>query len=96
VDLEALGNFIRVKKPHVIVIGGESREALMIQEELKRLCVDISQEEQVPKIKVEIVDNQLAKVFANSIKGMVIPEFVLIMSSVLSALWKFTLVWSIF
>jgi len=71
----ALGNFIRLKKPHVIVIGGESRDALMIQEELKLLCFDISKEEKVPAINVEIVDNQSAKVYANSIKGMVSPGF---------------------
>lgn len=61
-DLLALKNFINTKKPHVVCIGGESREALMIAEDIKGVVEDLAENEQFPKIKVEIVDNELAKV----------------------------------
>ncbi|XP_060521956.1 transcription elongation factor SPT6 isoform X2 [Cylas formicarius] len=68
-DLMALRNFIYNKKPHVIAIGGESREALMIADDLKTIVNELVESEQFPTIKVEIVDNELAKVYANSNKG---------------------------
>lgn len=55
-------NFIFTKKPHVITIGGESREALMIAEDIKGIISDLVDSEQFPSIAVEIVDNELAKV----------------------------------
>lgn len=69
-DLVALKNFISSKKPHVIAIGGESREALMIAEDIKAIIAELVESEQFPTIKVEIVDNELAKVYAISNKGM--------------------------
>lgn len=68
-DLTALKNFILTKKPHVVAIGGESREALMIVDDLKAVINDLVENEQFPLIKVEIIDNELAKVYANSNKG---------------------------
>ncbi|XP_017776397.1 PREDICTED: transcription elongation factor SPT6 isoform X2 [Nicrophorus vespilloides] len=68
-DLSALRNFIYTKKPHVIVIGGESREAMMISEDMKGLVSDLVDNDQFPSINVEIVDNELAKVYANSHKS---------------------------
>lgn len=61
-DLLALRNFINTKKPHVVCIGGESREALMIAEDIKGVVADLVEAEQFPVINVEIVDNELAKV----------------------------------
>lgn len=69
-DLSALRNFISQKRPHVVVIGGESREAHMIAEDLKTLVNELSTSEHFPVIAVEIVDNELAKVYANTTKGM--------------------------
>lgn len=69
-DLLALRNFISSKKPHVIAIGGESRESLMIAQDLKEIIANLVEEEQFPSINVELVDNELAKVYANSNKGM--------------------------
>ncbi|CAG9774076.1 unnamed protein product [Ceutorhynchus assimilis] len=69
-DLTALRNFIYTKKPHVIAIGGESREALMIAEDLRGIVKDLIESDQFPAIKVEIVDNELAKVYAISNKGI--------------------------
>lgn len=68
-DLDSLADFIRNKKPHVIAIGGESREALMIQTDLRDLIKQMVDEDKFPEINVEIVDNDLAKIFANSKKG---------------------------
>ncbi|KAJ8923462.1 hypothetical protein NQ315_002021 [Exocentrus adspersus] len=60
-DLTALKNFIYTKKPHVIAIGGESREALMIAEDLRGIINELVESDQFPTIKVEIIDNELAK-----------------------------------
>ncbi|RZF40546.1 hypothetical protein LSTR_LSTR000425 [Laodelphax striatellus] len=68
-DLLALKNFVLSKKPHVIVIGGESREALMVSGDLKEIVTNLVEDEQFPQIPVEIIDNELAKIYANSIKG---------------------------
>lgn len=68
-DLLALRNFISTKKPHAIVIGGESREALMTVSDIKDIVSQLAEDEQFPQIPVEIMDNELAKVYANSIKG---------------------------
>lgn len=68
-DLLALTNFLRSKKPHVIVIGGESRDALMVKQDLEDCVKKLNEEEQFPQIAVEIVDNELAKLYANSNKG---------------------------
>uniref|UniRef100_A0A182J0J1 Transcription elongation factor SPT6 n=1 Tax=Anopheles atroparvus TaxID=41427 RepID=A0A182J0J1_ANOAO len=68
-DLRTITNFIRSKKPHVIVIGGESKDALMVQQDFAECLKRLQEEEQFPQIAVEIVDNELAKVYANSIKG---------------------------
>lgn len=68
-DLLALKNFINTKKPHVICVGGESREALMIVQDLKEVVANLVEEEQFPSIAVELIDNELAKVYANSNKG---------------------------
>ncbi|XP_034949711.1 transcription elongation factor SPT6 [Chelonus insularis] len=69
-DLLAIRNFIATKKPHVIVVGGESREALMIVADIKECLTTLADEEQFPSIQVEIVDNDLAKIYANSNKGV--------------------------
>ncbi|KAF5296511.1 hypothetical protein FQR65_LT01500 [Abscondita terminalis] len=69
-DLQALRNFIYTKKPHLICIGGESREALMIADDVKGVIAELVESDQFPTIHVEIVDNELAKVYANCNKGM--------------------------
>lgn len=66
------------KKPHVIVVGGESREALMVASDLKEIVSNLAEDEQFPQIPVEIIDNELSKVYANSIKGEVCLFFSLV------------------
>lgn len=68
-DLKNLKEFIQNKKPHIIAIGGESREALMLKIDVQELVKELSEEDQFPMIAVEIVDNELAKIYANSKKG---------------------------
>jgi transcription elongation factor SPT6 len=68
-DLDNLAEFIRNKKPHVVAIGGESREALMIQTDLRELIKQLVDDDKFPEINVEIVDNDFAKIYANSKKG---------------------------
>lgn len=69
-DLLAIKDFIRNKKPHVIALGGESREALQIQQNVRDVVKELVKEEQFPEISVEIVDNELAKIYSNSKKGV--------------------------
>ncbi|XP_065201238.1 transcription elongation factor SPT6 [Planococcus citri] len=68
-DLKALRNFILTKKPHVICVGAESRDALMIIQDVKEQVALLVEDEQFPQIPVEVLDNDLAKIYANSIKG---------------------------
>ncbi|XP_058451716.1 transcription elongation factor SPT6 [Malaya genurostris] len=68
-DLQSIIDFLKNKKPHVIVIGGESKEALMVQKDLQECVKILTDEEQFPEIPVEIIDNELAKIYSNSIKG---------------------------
>ena len=69
-DLLAIRHFISTKKPHLIVIGGESREAMMIQADIKEIITNLTDEEQYPAIQVEICENDLSKIYANSNKGI--------------------------
>lgn len=69
-DLLALRNFMATKKPHVVVVGGESREALMVVADIKECLATLVEEEQFPMIQVEISDNDLAKIYSNSNKGV--------------------------
>jgi transcription elongation factor SPT6 len=67
----ALKNFILTKKPHAIVVGGESRDGLMVVADLKEIVSNLMEDEQFPHIPVEIMDNEFAKIYANSLKGEV-------------------------
>lgn len=67
----AIRNFITTKKPHVICVGGESREALMVAADLRETVGQLVEDDQFPSISVEICDNELAKIYSNSIKGEV-------------------------
>ena len=68
-DLLAIRNFIATKKPHLVVIGGETRDAIMIQADIRDVVLSLIDEEQFPNIQVEICDNELAKIYANSNRG---------------------------
>ena len=68
-DLLALKNLIQSRKPHVIVIGGESRDAMMIKQDLMQIVTALVEDEEFASIAVEILDNELAKTYANSLKA---------------------------
>lgn len=68
-DINLLRNFIGNKKPHLVCVGGESREALMVAQDIKEIIAGLMEDEQFPSLNVEIVSNHLAKVYANSVKG---------------------------
>lgn len=74
-ELEKLKEFILKKRPHVIAVGAESREALMVMEDLRQLVSELEQEHQMAPIGVELVDNELARVYGNCNKGQVSLEF---------------------
>nr|XP_032517831.1 transcription elongation factor SPT6 isoform X1 [Danaus plexippus plexippus] len=68
-DMTSLRRFIQRKKPHVIVIGGESREALSVKADVAECVAQLVDDEQFPRIPVEIADNTISKIYSNSIRG---------------------------
>ncbi|KAK0178997.1 hypothetical protein PV327_007825 [Microctonus hyperodae] len=69
-DLLAVRNFISNAKPHVIVICGKSREATSILYDIKNCIATLTVEEEFPTIDVEIMDDELARIYANSNVGI--------------------------
>ncbi|KAA0186889.1 hypothetical protein HAZT_HAZT009216 [Hyalella azteca] len=68
-DLQKFRDLIMRRRPHVITIGGESKEALMLVEDIKEVVSSLEEQEQFPKINVELLDNTLAILYALSKKG---------------------------
>ncbi|KAL4223178.1 Transcription elongation factor SPT6 [Mactra antiquata] len=68
-DMEKLKEFIESHKPHVIAVTAENIDALMIVDDIKKVIAELEQEAQMPPINVELVDNELAMVFANSARA---------------------------
>ncbi|CAH2250199.1 transcription elongation factor SPT6 [Pararge aegeria] len=68
-DMTALRRFIMRKKPHVIVISGESREALSVKADVAECVQQLVEDEQFPRIPVEIADDTISKIYSNSIRG---------------------------
>ncbi|XP_076452893.1 transcription elongation factor SPT6-like [Babylonia areolata] len=68
-DLQKLKEFILNKKPHVIAITAESRTSCMLMDDIKDILAELEQEEQIPPINVELVDNEVAMIFENSTKA---------------------------
>ncbi|XP_052799386.1 transcription elongation factor SPT6-like [Mya arenaria] len=68
-DMERLKTFIETKKPHVIAVTAENIDALMIVDDIKKVIAELEQEAQMPPINVELVDNELALVYANSARA---------------------------
>ncbi|KAK7079180.1 Transcription elongation factor SPT6 [Halocaridina rubra] len=68
-DIKRIQDFIMRRKPHVVAVSGESREALMVQEDTVQVLKDLEEQEQFPKINVEIIDNDLADIYSISKKG---------------------------
>lgn len=67
-DMETLKKFLISKKPHVVAISSENRDAQMMLEDVKRIVHDLEQGQQMSSIGVELVDNELAVLYMNSKK----------------------------
>ena len=50
------------------------RDAVLINEDIKEIIIELEQEQQMPSINIELVDNELAMVWANSAKADVSSE----------------------
>ncbi|CAG9102905.1 hypothetical protein JYU34_005682 [Plutella xylostella] len=70
-DMTALRRFILRKKPHVIVIGGESRAALLVKADAADCVQRLIEDEQFPPIPIEIADNHVSSMYSNSHRGRV-------------------------
>ncbi|KAA8586830.1 hypothetical protein FQN60_000666, partial [Etheostoma spectabile] len=70
-DIENLKRFLSGKKPHVVAVAGENRDAQMIMEDIKRTIGELEQESSLPAVGVELVDNELATLYMNSKKSEV-------------------------
>uniref|UniRef100_A0A8C7RGQ5 Transcription elongation factor SPT6 n=1 Tax=Oncorhynchus mykiss TaxID=8022 RepID=A0A8C7RGQ5_ONCMY len=68
-DIENLKKFLISKKPHVVAVAGENRDAHMIMEDIKRTVSELEQESSLPAVGVELVDNELAMLYMNSTKS---------------------------
>ncbi|CAL8352830.1 unnamed protein product [Lota lota] len=68
-DLETLKKFLNNKKPHIIAVAGENRDAQLVMEDIKRTVSELEQESSFPSIAVELVDNELAILYMNSKKS---------------------------
>ena len=66
-DMKKLEEMIISKKPNVIVVSAENKDALVIVDELKIMLQKmIESNEQLGEISVELVDNEMAKLFESS------------------------------
>lgn len=68
-DIETLKKFLCNKKPHVVTVAGENRDAQMLIEDVKRIVQELDQGQQLSSIGVELVDNELAVLYRNSKKS---------------------------
>ncbi len=63
-DFEKLKEFIILKKPNVIAVSAENKDALYIIDELRELVKQIESSTQMATIPVELVDNELSKLYS--------------------------------
>ncbi|XP_023646777.1 transcription elongation factor SPT6 isoform X1 [Paramormyrops kingsleyae] len=68
-DIENLKKFLSSKKPHIVAVAGENRDAQMVIEDIKRTVSELEQESSLPAVGVELVDNELATLYMNSKKS---------------------------
>ncbi|XP_077089367.1 transcription elongation factor SPT6 isoform X2 [Siphateles boraxobius] len=68
-DIENLKKFLLSKKPHVVAVAGENRDAHMVLEDIKRTISELEQDSSLPAVGVELVDNELAMLYMNSKKS---------------------------
>ena len=69
-EVQRFKDLVMRRRPHVVVVGGESKEAMKIVELFKEILNNLEEQEQFPKIRVELLDNTLATVYSVSKKGL--------------------------
>ena len=65
-ERKKLSDFIEKNRPHVIAVGVLDRSALGVQKEIEGLVKDLVDSVRFPEIRVFLLDDNLAKVYANS------------------------------
>jgi transcription elongation factor SPT6 len=66
-ELKNIENFIINKMPNVIIVASENKDAPMIVEDLKNLLKKLEEnKEKVGQINIELVDNEMAKIFSST------------------------------
>lgn len=65
-DMATLKQFILKKRPQVVVVAAECREALSVVDDMKMCIAELEQENQIPTISVEALDGEVARIFMSS------------------------------
>uniref|UniRef100_A0A183AT07 Transcription elongation factor spt6 n=1 Tax=Echinostoma caproni TaxID=27848 RepID=A0A183AT07_9TREM len=65
-DMQRLTSFMVKHRPQVIVIGCNCRRALYLQMDLQKLVDELAAERRLPRVHVELMETELAVVFAQS------------------------------
>ncbi|CAM9213792.1 unnamed protein product, partial [Lampetra fluviatilis] len=65
-DIESLKKFLLNKKPQVVVVGAENRDAMLVVEDIRRALQELESEQQLNSISVELVPNDLATLYMGS------------------------------
>lgn len=69
--MESLKKFIKKRRPHVIAVAAEGREAIQVADDIKFSINELEQEHQMATISVELVDGEVARVFQGSTRAEV-------------------------
>lgn len=64
--MATLKQFILKKRPQVVVVAAECREALSVVDDMKMCIAELEQENQIPTISVEALDGEVARIFTSS------------------------------
>ena len=64
--MEVLKKFIHKKRPHVVAVAAEGKEATQVVDDIKFAISELEQEHQMAPISVELVDSEVARVFQGS------------------------------
>ena len=69
-DMVALRKFIKHKRPHVIAVAAEDMDARSVMRDVQGILQDLKEQDEFPDaLEVILVDNNLAKVYANTPKA---------------------------
>lgn len=69
-DMDALQDYIRDLTPHLIVISGESIEAVKLKVDVNKVVNALVSCAGFPQIPIEILDNQVSKTYSTSKKSI--------------------------